>query len=109
MKRKKRERMTYPETKANRSKIEEAAAASGIDCQVVSVRQAKDQLSTLLELAAMGRRIVVTSDGAPKAMIVRYRPIAQGAPWTSTRALREKSRFEKDSSIWLREEKDLGY
>lgn len=41
----------------------------------VSVREAKDQLSALLQRAEAGEEIVITSDGEPKAMLVRHRPI----------------------------------
>ena len=87
----------------------EAAAAYGIVCGVVNVREAKDQLSSLLDRAERGERIVVTSDGRPKAMIVRYRPMVQGAKWTSLRALREKTTIVEDSTPFIRAERDSGY
>lgn len=37
---------------------------------VVNVRAAKDQLSSLLEQAARGNVVVITSDGQPKAKLV---------------------------------------
>ncbi len=89
--------------------IKEAAAAYGVECGVVNVREAKDQLSSLLDRAERGERIVVTSDGRPKAMIVRYRPMIQGAKWTSHRALREKTSICEDSAPILRAERDSGY
>jgi prevent-host-death family protein len=82
--------------------IKEAAAAFGVECNVVNVRQAKDQLSSLLDRAARGEQIIITSDGRPKAMIVRYRPIIQGAKWTSQRALRMKTLISEDSTPILR-------
>jgi prevent-host-death family protein len=110
MKRKRQIRLTYPEAKAEKFAIEEAAAAYGVECAVFNVREAKDQLSSLLDRAAKGEQIVVTSDGQPKAMIVRYRPIIRGAPWTSLRALREKYPMSKeDSTQAIREERDSGY
>lgn len=87
----------------------EAAATYGIVCDVVNVREAKDQLSSLLDRAERGERIVVTSDGRPKAMIVRYRPMVQGAKWTSHRALREKTLIVEDSTPFIRAERDSGY
>ena len=108
MKRTRRIRSTYPEAQAQKLAIEEAAAAYGLECGVVSVRDAKDQLSSLLDRAERGEQIVITSDGRPKAMIVRYRPMIQGAKWTSHRALRQLSICE-DSTAILREEKDSGY
>lgn len=41
---------------------------------VVNVRTAKDQLSSLLEQAAQGNVVVITSDGEPKARLVPMRP-----------------------------------
>jgi len=109
MKKKRRLRSTYPEAKAIELEIKEAASAYGIECDVVNVREAKDQLSRLLDRAAQGERIVITSDGRPKAMIVRYRPAIQGAKWTSKRALRAKTPICEDSTAILREERDRGY
>jgi prevent-host-death family protein len=108
MKSKKRTRSTYPEAQAARLGIKEAAAAYGVDCEVVNVREAKDRLSSLLDRAAKGKYIVITSDGRPKAMIVRYRPMIHGATWTSRKALRQLSASEDSTSI-LREMKDGGY
>jgi prevent-host-death family protein len=110
MKRKRENRLSYPEAKAEKSAIEETAAAYGIECAVFNVREAKDQLSSLLDRAANGERIVITSDGQPKAMIVRYRPIIRGEPWTSLRALREKyPTIREDSTHMIRYERDSGY
>jgi prevent-host-death family protein len=109
MKQKRRIRSTYPEARAEEFAIKEAAAAYGVECGVVNVREAKDQLSSLLDRAEKGERIVVTSDGRPKAMIVRYRPMIHGAKWTSHRALREKTSICEDSAPILRAERDSGY
>jgi prevent-host-death family protein len=38
--------------------------------RVVNVRAAKDQLSSLLEEAAQGNEVIITSDGLPKAKLV---------------------------------------
>jgi prevent-host-death family protein len=109
MKRKRQIRLTFPEAKAEKFAIEEAAATCGIECTVVNVREAKDQLSSLLERAAKGEQIVVTSDGQPKAMIVRYRPIITGAKWVSLKALRDKTSIREDSTQIIRDERDSGY
>jgi prevent-host-death family protein len=109
MNRKRRVRSTYPEAKAQELAIKEAAAAYGVECDVVSVREAKDQLSSLLDRAQRGEQIIITSDGRPKAMIVRYRPMIQGAKWTSRRALRQKTSVSEDSASILRAERDTGY
>ena len=74
----------------------------------VSVRTAKDQLSSLLERAAQGEEIVITSDGKPKAMIVRYRPVIIGKPAKSTAALRAGMPMTPDSTALIREMRDSG-
>lgn len=109
MNRSRRVRSTYPEARAQELAIKEAAAAYGMECDVVSVREAKDQLSSLLDRAERGEQIIITSDGRPKAMIVRYRPMIQGAKWRSRRALRQKTSVSEDSSSILRAERDSGY
>lgn len=88
--------------------IREAAAAYGIRRDVVSVREAKDQLSGLLQRAARGEQIVITSDGEPKAMIVRYRPVLRGKPWKSLKAFRDTMPMTPDSTPLIRADRD-GY
>lgn len=39
----------------------------------VNVRTAKDQLSSLLEEAARGNEVIITSDGQPKAKLIPVR------------------------------------
>jgi prevent-host-death family protein len=109
MKNKRKVRATYPEAKALELEIREAAAEYGVRCDVVNVREAKDQLSSLLDRAASGERIIVTSDGQPKAMIVRYRPMITGAKWTSHSELRKLTTIIEDSAPILRAERDSGY
>jgi prevent-host-death family protein len=108
MKSKKRIRSTYPERESQVFMIKEAASASGISCEVVSVRDAKNRLSSLLDKAANGERIVITSDGRPKAMIVSYKPMTGGSKWKSREAIRKLSICE-DSTQILRDERDSGY
>ncbi len=75
----------------------------------VSVRTAKDQLSALLERAAQGEDIVITSDGKPKAMIVRYRPVITGKPAKSTAELLRSMPMTADSTVIIRQQRDSGY
>lgn len=75
----------------------------------ISVRMAKDQLSSLLDRAANGEDIVITSDGKPKAMIVRYRPVIAGKPARSMAALRATMTMGPDSTPMIRAERDGGY
>jgi prevent-host-death family protein len=93
----------YPEVLSVAQEIQEAAAAYGVRCDVINVRQARDQLSNLLERAARGEEIVITSDGRPKAMIVRYRPKIVGAKWISQKALRDTMPMGPDSAELLDE------
>jgi prevent-host-death family protein len=75
----------------------------------VSVREAKDQLSALLQRAEAGEEIVITSDGEPKAMLVRHRPIVGGKPWQSLAAFRATMPMTPDSTPLIREMRDSGY
>lgn len=85
--------------------IREAAAAYGIRRDVVAVREAKDQLSALLQRASRGEQIVITSDGEPKAMIVRYRPVLRGKPWKSLAEFRAKIPMQPDSRALIDEDR----
>lgn len=89
--------------------VQEAQQAAYAEPAEVSVRAAKDQLSSLLERAAQGEDIVITSDGKPKAMIVRYRPVITGKPAKSLRELRKTMPVTPDSTVMVREERDSGY
>jgi len=75
----------------------------------VSVREAKDQLSSLLQRAEAGEEIVITSDGEPKAMLVRHRPIVGGKPWQSLAAFRATMPVTPDSTPDIRAMRDSGY
>ena len=97
-----------PAEKAKPWMLQEAQAAYGAPVEV-SVRIAKDQLSSLLERAAQGEDIVITSDGRPKAMIVRYRPVIVGAPARSRAALRATMAMGPDSTASIRAERDGRY
>lgn len=65
------------------SVIQELAVLPGVG-EVISVRAAKAHLSGLLDLAAGGREIVVTSGGKPKARIAPLDWRAQQRPFTGT-------------------------
>ena len=106
MKRKTKGPRKYPESAPKALGIAEDAAAYGIPCEVVNVRQARDTLSSLLDKAAAGSRIVITSDGVPKAMIVTYRPIMHGPKWASLRELRQSMPLAPDSTPMLRKLRD---
>jgi prevent-host-death family protein len=109
MKAKSRSSAAYSQTKPDAQALKEAAAAYGVRCEVVNVRQARDRLSSLLERAAGGEQIVITSDGRPKAMIVRFRPMIDGPKWVSLRTLRESMPLAPDSAPLVRKLRDSGY
>jgi prevent-host-death family protein len=88
--------------------LQEAQAAEYKPVEM-SVRAAKDQLSSLLERAAQGEEIVITSDGKPKAMIVRYRPVITGQPARSMALLRRSMPMTPDSTGPIREARDGRY
>jgi len=50
--------------------MREVAAMPGVG-QVITVRSAKAHLSALLELVASGTEVTITSDGKPKAKLVK--------------------------------------
>lgn len=89
--------------------VEEAAQAIYGDATEVNVRTAKDQLSSLLERASQGEEIVITSDGLPKAMIVRYRPNIAGKRARSMLGLRKAMTKGPDSTAMLRAMRDSGF
>ncbi|MBC8041419.1 MAG: type II toxin-antitoxin system prevent-host-death family antitoxin [Opitutaceae bacterium] len=72
----------------------------------VSVREAKDQMSALLQRVADGEEIVVTSDGQPKAMLVKYRPIMGGKAWRPLGAFLAGQPLGPDSTKTIRAERD---
>lgn len=50
--------------------LREVAVAPGLG-EIINVRLAKAHLSALLELAAAGREITITSGGKPKAKLIK--------------------------------------
>ena len=50
--------------------MREVATMPGVG-EIISVRSAKAHLSALLELVAGGREITITSDGRPKATLIK--------------------------------------
>jgi prevent-host-death family protein len=88
--------------------VEEQAAEVLRRRTVVSVREAKDQLSTLLQRAAAGEEVVITSDGEPRAMLVRHKPVVGGKPWTSIESFRARQPMTPDSTPEIRAQRDQG-
>ena len=69
----KRKTFHYPPGNAEKLVLKESAVLED-PALVVNVRAAKDQLSSLLEAAARGDEVVITSDGRPKAKLVAIQP-----------------------------------
>ncbi len=69
----KRKTFRYGARPPKKAALKEAAAVEEEPPVLVNVRAAKDQLSALLEQAARGQEIVITSDGEPKAKLVPFR------------------------------------
>lgn len=100
----------YPKPSLPPLKVREASVAPNPPpLAEVSVRAAKDGLSALLERAAAGEQIVITSDGRPKAMLVRYRPVITGKPWVSLKDFRARTSMTSDSTPRIRAQRDSGY
>lgn len=93
------------ELAAKRGLVEEAAMVAR-ERATVSVREAKDQLSALLQRVVEGEEIVVTSDGQPKAMLVKYRPIMGGKPWQPLSAFLAAQPMGPNSTKSIRAERD---
>lgn len=98
----------YPEVKDTAAQIREDAAAYGLRRDVLGVREAKDQLSALLQRASGGEEIVITSDGRPTAMIVRYKPVIRGKPYQPNWELLRSMPMTSDSTPHIRAERDSG-
>ncbi|MGA9453810.1 MAG: type II toxin-antitoxin system prevent-host-death family antitoxin [Verrucomicrobiia bacterium] len=60
----------YPPLKSEPTVLREVTAMPGVG-SVVSIRAAKAHLSALLDLVAGGQEITITSDGKPKAKLIR--------------------------------------
>jgi prevent-host-death family protein len=109
MKPKKAVSPVYPQAKTTAAQLKEDAAAYGLRRDVLGVREAKDQLSSLLQRAAGGEEIIVTSDGVPMAMIVRYKPVLRGKPFTPHWDLLKSMPMTSDSTKLIRRMRDEGY
>lgn len=101
----------YPEPQPNDTamQIKEDAAVYGLKRDVLGVREAKDQLSSLLQRAASGEEIVITSDGVPTAMIVRYKPALRGKPFKPHWDLLKSMPMTSDSTTLIRKMRDERY
>lgn len=105
---KRRRKAEYPATEVLRTRIREDAALYGLRRDVLGVREAKDQLSAVLQRAADGEEIVITSDGKPLAMIVAYKPVIRGKPFEPNWAYLQSMKMTPDSTPGIRAERDSG-
>jgi prevent-host-death family protein len=73
---------------------------------IATVRMAKARLSELLERAAAGEEVVITSDGRPKAKIVGLGPAPE--PFRVNRRLLRAGRggTGRPAEVLVREERD---
>lgn len=74
---------------------------------LINVRAAKDQLSSLLEQAASGNEVIITSDGVPKAKLVPFRSARKPfrVDWELLRSMRVKP-GGKSAEELVREDRD---
>ena len=109
MKRKKSVPPVYPEPTDTVNQLREDAAAYGLRRDVLGVREVKNQLSALIQRAAGGEEIIITSDGKPTAMLVRYKPVIRGKPFKPHWDLLNSMPMTPDSTPMIRAERDSGY
>ena len=89
------------------AELKEAAALEPPLSTVINVRAAKDQLSSLLEQAARGNEVIITSDGQPKAKLVPFHAPRRAfrVDWELLRSVRPKVGAKSAEEI-VREERD---
>jgi len=103
----KRKKFRYGLPSAEPLVLKEVASALEEQELVVNVRAAKDQLSSLLEQAANGNVVVITSDGQPKARLVPIRPRRQPfrVDWGLLRSMPLQSGVQTTEEL-VREDRD---
>ena len=103
----KRKAFKFPPAKAGSAELKEAAVLEPPATTVINVRSAKDQLSSLLEQAAGGQEVVITSDGVPKARLVPVRSVRKPfqVDWELLRSVKSKAGSKSADEI-VREERD---
>lgn len=73
----------------------------------INVRAAKDQFSSLIEQAAAGNEVVITSDGRPKAKLVPFKPSRKRfrVDWELLRWVKPRAGAKSTEEI-IREQRD---
>jgi len=109
VKRKSKKTKEYPEAAPETAaQIKEAAAYYGLRRDVMGVREAKAQWSSVVQRAAQGEEIVITSDGVPTAMVVAYKPAIHGKPFYVDLERLRAMPMTPDSTPEIRAERDSG-
>jgi prevent-host-death family protein len=109
MKKKPKPPKKYPEVRGDTvEEIKEAAAHYGLRRDVMGVREAKAQWSNIVQRAARGEEIVITSDGVPTAMVVAYKPAIHGKPFHVDLEFLRSMPMTPDSTPEIRAERDSG-
>ena len=104
----KRKAFKYPPAKGQAAaNLKEAAVLEPPSATLINVRAAKDQLSSLLEHAARGNEVIITSDGQPKAKLVPFKSSRRPfrVNWALLRSVRPKMGAKSAEEI-VREERD---
>src|SRR5262245_3495122 len=102
----KRKTFKYPPAKSQSgARLKDAAVLE--TSTLINVRAAKDQLSSLLEQAAQGSEVIITSDGQPKAKLVPFKARRKRfkVDWELLRSMPLKPGSPTAEEI-LREERD---
>ena|SRR5438128_4519838 len=71
----KRKTFRYPAKRRAPASLKESVAWELPQPVLINVRAAKDQFSSLLEQAALGNEVIITSDGQPKAKLVPFKAV----------------------------------
>jgi len=103
----KRKTFRYPSVKAGAAALKEAAVPEPPPATIINVRAAKDQLSSLLEQAARGHEVIITSDGMPKAKLIPVKPSRKPfrVDWDLLRSVKPRAGAKSADAI-VREERD---
>ncbi len=101
-----RKKFRYPAPRTKPGVLKEACAAE-LAPTAINVRAAKDQLSSLLEQAAHGNEVIITSDGMPKAKLVPFLSARKPfrVDWDLLRSMRVKP-VERSTDELVREDRD---
>ena len=103
----KRKPFKYASAKGAAAALKEAAVLEPPPATLINVRAAKDQLSSLLEQAASGHEVIITSDGMPKAKLIPVKPARKPfrVDWALLRSIKLRPGAKSAEEI-VREERD---